>query len=155
MRSLFFVVLALGLGLHGAPLAAQDPAEPDRRRRGDPLELLLAIAGDLELTQAQATRIREIQRDLEVRNRPLVERLVEVQRRVRAQLASSGASGRRSRPTRTQLDIARPPMRQIQVNNRRAMEEVGALLTADQKNRAAELLDLEDFERGWRSSKGP
>jgi hypothetical protein len=155
MRSLPVVVLAAGLTLPVAPLFAQDPSA-GQAGSGDPLELLLGIAEALDLSTVQVARIREIQGDLEERNRPLVDRLVEVQRRVRAQLASSvGRDAVRRRPTDTELDIARPPLRQIRINNREAMEEVGAILTNEQKRRAAELLDLDGYERRWRGRASP
>lgn len=144
MRSTAILILAISVGIAPAPAAAQ--ARRHDARSGDPLELLLSIGEALELTGTQATRIREIQRDLEERNRPLVERLVEIRRQIQEQQAASRVPGGGSRPSPTHLEIARPPMRQIHINNRRAMEEVGALLTADQKARAAELLELEAFD---------
>ena len=66
-----------------------------------------------------------------------------------------GRDAVRRRPTDTELDIARPPLRQIRINNREAMEEVGAILTNEQKRRAAELLDLYGYERRWRGRASP
>jgi hypothetical protein len=152
MRSVPFLVLLLCFGCIET-VAAQNSSRP--QIEGDPLELLLGIADEMELTAEQVRRIREIQVGLEQRNRPLVNRLVEIQQSVQAQADSSGSGGgSRGRPSRAHLEMSRPPMRQIQANNLDAMEEVGELLTDRQKEIADTLLDLpEPGRRGRRSRR--
>ena len=84
-------------------------------------------------------------------NRPHVERLLQIQREVQAQFvpARADGGGRMAEPTEEQLELARAPLRQIQANSIAAMEEVNALLTSQQKERAAALLRV-DRRRGDR-----
>lgn len=131
--------LAFGLALATAEPAAGQ-RQPDRQG-GDPVEMLVAISRELRLTETQVQSLREIQRRLEAANRPLVERLVEIQREVRPPSARDGRRPARE-PTEAQLAAARPPLRRIQENNRSAMEEVNALLTSEQKRIASELLEV-------------
>ena len=153
MRLLSFILTLGWLIVLSVP--AEGQAGPDREvREGDPVEMLLQIRSELQLSSDQIGRLRRVQRELEERNRPLVDRLVEVQRRVRTQLvrADSGG-GSRTRPSRDHLDIARAPIRQIHANNIEAMEEVGRVLTRSQKRVAAELLDLPGVDRLWRRGR--
>ncbi len=112
----------------------------------DPVEVLLDLRRQLDLTRSQVASLREIQRKLGEINRPLVEEIFAIQKQVRAQLVDTNPENRRRsmRPTESQLAAARVPMEKIQANNLAAMEEVNAVLTEMQKRRAAALLRIQD-----------
>lgn len=149
VRPLLFLLTVL----LAAPVVAQQPDTP-AAAQGDPVEMLIGIREQLGLTDVQVVYLRRIQERLERRNRPLVERLLEVQQQVQAQLvrADSGRTSSR-RPTNTHLEIARAPMRRIQENNQEAMEDVGDVLTREQKRIANELLDLPSLENRRRGNR--
>jgi uncharacterized membrane protein len=118
----------------------------------DPVEVLLDLRRQLDLTETQVSSLREIQRTLRETNRPLIEEIFAVQRQVKSQLVEANPQTRRrpARPTESQLAAARVPMEKIQANNLAAMEAVNGLLTEEQKRRAAALLRIQDrrSERG-------
>jgi hypothetical protein len=134
----------LALTLFASPSFAQD----SRGSRGedDPVEVLLDIRRELDLTETQVAALRRIQRELEATNRPLVREIMAIQRQVRSSFVvlhtDSGGPGRT--PSASELAAARVPLEKIQQNNLAAMERVNALLTSDQKRRAETLLQIRE-----------
>ncbi len=145
---LALVLALLAVSCARAPVAAQIGGSnlPE-----DPVEVLLDMRRQLDLTRSQVDALREIQSRLQKMNHPLIEQVFSVQRRVRAQLVDSSPDDfRRNRgPTRTELHAARIPMETILRNNLAAMEQVNAMLTDEQKRRAAVFLRIRDgrFDR--------
>ncbi len=121
----------------------------------DPVEVLLDLRRQLDLTRSQVGALREIQSRLQETNRPLIQQVFAVQRRVRAELVGSSPDDfRRGRqPTRTELHAARIPMETILRNNLAAMEQVNAMLTDEQKRRAAVFLRIRDGRSDRRSHR--
>jgi hypothetical protein len=142
---LFSLILLLFATLPGVAQGHRDALVD----RGDPVEMLLDIRRQLQLSPEQITELKKIQARLEAANRPYVERLLEIQREVQSQFVTASADGRRhsNEPTEAQMELARVPLRQIQQNSVAAMEEVNGLLTPQQKERAATLLRV-DGRRG-------
>lgn len=134
-------------------LVADTAAGQRPTRIDDPVDALLDLRRELDLTRTQIAGLREIQRRLFEANRPLVEELLAVQRQVRAELTVSNTGARRleRRPSETHMSALRRPMELIQANNVSAMQEVNAILTESQKRRAAMLLRIRDRRRGWGS----
>jgi Spy/CpxP family protein refolding chaperone len=141
--------LILFLALLSAPeaLAAQRPSAPERAEesresRGGPVDLLLRRRDRLDLSEEQVSRLEEIRRRMEERNRPLVSRLLQMRREIRAEF---GGSRRELEPARREeyrrrVEAARPLLREIRENNRAAMREVGEVLTRRQKERVRRML---------------
>jgi Spy/CpxP family protein refolding chaperone len=115
----------------GGPFLLADSPPPH-----SPVGLLLARRAELQLTAAQVERLSGIERELERRNEPLVREVLELRREVRR--------GATSRPRdmspderallRSQVERARPLLRQVQANNRQAMRQVGRVLTPQQRS---------------------
>lgn len=124
-----------------------------QRDRGDddgPVRALLELRTRLDLTDDQVTRLNAIDADLQSRNDPLVTRLVEVRRDIRA-------LGRRSEFTpdqKARYDVligeARPLMRQIRDNTNAAMRQIGTVLTDFQRGQLSEILRDRDGNDGRR-----
>lgn len=157
-------ILVLALLLAPAPLVAQERPHPEghprpmlaeaMERRG-PLAALLRDREALGLTPAQVTQIEAIQQRLLERNRPLVEQLL--------RLRQSAGDPPRVRPQEMtpeqrqawerRVEQARPIMRQIHENNRQAMQEVGTVLTEQQKQQIRER--IRERESKVRERGGP
>jgi hypothetical protein len=138
------------------PAAAQG-ARPNPSQGADPLELLLGMHRQLNLSSHQISSLREVQQRLDAANRPLVERLVAIQRQVQAEKHHVSARLDDRVPSPTHLELARGPLHKIHENNVAAMEEVNALLTADQKRIACTLLQFQcrhDRRSGWIRLRG-
>ncbi len=144
------------LALLGAPpaLAAQrsapPPAEEVRAAPGGPVDLLLLRRDRIGLRAGQVARLQEIRRRAEERNGPLVARLLEMRRAVRAEFPGAPrdlASARRAE-YRRRVEAARPLLREIRENNRAAMREVGRVLTARQKEEVRRMLRESGERRG-------
>jgi Spy/CpxP family protein refolding chaperone len=149
------ILLALIMvALSTAPLAAQSGRQ-GTANSGDPVELLLNMRWQLHLSSHQVAALREIQQRLEAANRPLVERLIAIQREVKSEVvhATGGRGEHDRRPSEAQLDLARGPLRKIHENNMAAMEAVNSLLSAEQKRIACSLLQVRcrphDRRPGW------
>lgn len=154
------MLLILGPLLCAAPVAAQEQpqeqalppahAEHGRRFERGPVEVLLRHRDQLGLTDAQVARLQALDARMEERNRPLVERLLEMRR------AHRGERRDRERPLteeerremRRRKEQARPLMREIRQNNREAMSQVGEILTEEQKTRLREI--IRERREQWR-----
>ncbi|HET7229329.1 MAG TPA: hypothetical protein VFJ16_04970 [Longimicrobium sp.] len=140
-----------------APAAAQ--AEPGgqpglqvlRESELRPLEQLMAVRDELQLTDPQVARLRQIAIRLEQTNRPLRRQLFEEYGRWREQRR---LELERMTPAQRQAELRRiramgeppvpPPLRplvaRIRGNMRHALREAGTVLTPGQKARARELV---------------
>lgn len=150
--------LTLVLALLAAPAALpaqQHPSPP----RGDgaksahegPVEMLLRRSERLGLSEAQVARLEEIGRRMEETNRPLVARLLEMRRGLRADFRHDPdeMDPAERAEYRRRLEAARPLMREIRENNRAAMREVGEVLTPPQKDEVRRMLrDRHDEKKG-------
>lgn len=158
MRIHPLLATAAALLLAVAPAAAQAP-EPDgqpgiealRESEQRPLEQLMAVRDQLQLSDPQVARLRQIAVRLEQTNRPLrrqlfleyrrwrEQRRVELERMTPAQrdaeLRRIQALGDPPVPPRL-----RPLVMQIRGNIRVALQEAGGVLTPAQKVRARELV---------------
>jgi|GEM_PF-2225762 len=133
-------------GPHGQP-GLEELQQTEQR----PLELLMQVRDELQLTEAQVARLRQIAGRLEETNRPLRRQLVaeygrwREQRRVellrmtpaqrRAELRRANAAGRPPVP----LPL-RPLVARIRRNVRIATHEAAAVLTPAQRARAREMV---------------
>ena len=148
--------LLLVLAVLGAPvtLDAQRPArgEPERSEPGrhGPVEMLLRDRERLGLDAQQVVRLEEIARRMEERNRPLVARLLEMRRQIRAEfpVPSEEMSPPQREEFRRRLKDAHPLLREIRQNNDAAMREVGEVLTPPQKEQVREILREHRKKRG-------
>jgi hypothetical protein len=138
-------LILLALLCVGAPAAAQTLTDGSSFP-GDPVEALLDLRRQLDLTRSQVAGLKEIQAELREANRPLIEQVFAVQRRVRAEFVDTGRGdqGRSGRPSRSELYAVRVPIESILRNNLAAMERVNAMLTDEQKRRAAVFLRVRD-----------
>lgn len=157
---------AAALLLAAVPAAAQEPApggqpgiEVLRESEQRPLEQLMAVRDELQLTDPQVARLRQIAIQLEQTNRPLrrqlfleyrrwrEERRVELERMTPAQrdaeLRRVQAMGDPPVPPRLQ-----PLVRQIRGNVGMAMREAGRVLTPAQKARVREMVRERRQQRG-------
>ena len=157
MRSSRLVALAAGLLLAAAPAAAQDDGPPVRgaelleRREQRPLDRLMEVRGELELSDAQVRRLQSIAARLEETNRPLREELV---RRWQAVREERRAALMRMTPEQRQAELRRvreqgpppvpeslrPLVQRMRGNIGAAMREAGTVLTPRQKARARALM---------------
>lgn len=102
-----------------------------------PIQLLLAQRDSMQLTAAQVTQLRQMDEALRQQNAPLVRTMLELRREVQDLVGihpRNMTAAQREQFVR-QAARARPIMEQVQQNNRRAMERVSELLTAEQKRR--------------------
>jgi Spy/CpxP family protein refolding chaperone len=126
--------------------------------RGDPVDLLLEIRQELNLSRDQVNALRNIQERLERSNRPHVELLLEIQREVRTHTGNSASfTGRdASRASEEQMERGRAALRRINENNLRAMESIAEVLTDSQKAATARILRLDRRRSGpWQEWRFP
>lgn len=140
--------------------AQQRDSRPGIERKADrgPVDALLSRREALNLTDTQIERLEVIKQRIEARNRPLVEQLL--------RMRDSAGDHRRVHPRdmtpdereafRKRIEQARPLLQQIRSNNREAMEEVGQILTREQKASVREHIRQrkKGFE-GRRKERGP
>jgi len=140
------------LGILALPVASPIAAQIDLGEvHRDPVEMLLDLHRQLDLTRSQISALRQIQRELTAVNRPLIREIAAVQREVRTELIRDTSSDERQRePSESQLEAARAPMEAIRRNNLAAMERVNAQLTELQKKRASVLLRIPERARDRR-----
>lgn len=171
MRIHALLAAAAALLLAAAPAAAQPGpgGHPGlqvlRETEQRPLELLMDVRDELQLTDPQVVRLRQIATRLEQTNRPLRRQLVaeygrwREQRRMeleRMSPAQRRAELRRARrhPQPPVPEPLRPLVRQIRGNVQAAVQEAGTVLTPQQKVRARELLRERRAERMERRRRG-
>jgi hypothetical protein len=137
------LLLALVMLVTPVPLLAQQHGQAHpapsavgaTMARHAPLANLLRDREALGLSALQVTQLEQIERQLIERNRPLVEDLLRIRRgmgeahRVRPNEMSPEQRQRWER----MIAEARPIMHQIRRHNRDAMEEVGRVLSQDQR----------------------
>lgn len=152
LASCLFLSLLILAGVTSADAQAGTP-----RFDEDPVEVLLDLRRDLGLHWSQVSSLRRIQEELWEKNRPLIERVLETQRQVRAELATEYSGFRRweLRPTDAHLAAIREPMEAIHANNIAAMERVNAILTESQKRRAAILIRMQNGHHDGRRTELP
>jgi hypothetical protein len=149
-RSAFLLPLAAAvLALASPSLQAQDNGGPrgDRPQRfnRNPVAVLVDSAQVLGLSNDQATRIRAIAQELDVRNRPAVDSLDLYRPR-----DGGGGMGRgeMTPEMRERMQHVRPFMQQLRESNREALDRALALLTPEQRERAQAMLPPERMGRG-------
>jgi hypothetical protein len=138
-------VLGLALFLAPATLSAQGPPFlRDSLTVGDPIAILLQRRAELRLSAPQVRQLEDIQHRLGEANGPLVTELVEIRRQVQAAGPADPPSMTPEQRAgfRRLVDRARPLVQTIGRNNLQAMEEVGGVLTPDQRA----------LVRGWLAS---
>jgi hypothetical protein len=165
------LMLAAAPGMAQPAIAQQQP-EPELLDRADqrPFDALMDVRAELQLSDAQVSRLQGIAARLEATNRPLREELLRrwhafrEQRRAellrmtpeqrQAELARVRAQGRPPVP-----DELRPLVQRIRGNVAGARREAGTVLTPRQKARARQLLrerrqDRLQNGRGGRMGRG-
>ena len=158
--------LWVGLALVLAPLALEGqqtapgpkPMGPDPRREifsdmDGPVQFLLRNRVVLSLTTDQVTRLQEIDREMEERNRPFVMQLLQIRRQIPRRVRESQMTPAQLEAYRAQLRAAQPLLEQIRENNHVAMRGVGNVLTEPQKTRLREILSAERDDDGGRDSR--
>jgi hypothetical protein len=128
----------LALVLVGLLCGNLDGQDRNRSRDHDdpgPISTLLSLEAELGLTAVQVERLTSVDRRMDELNHPLVTRL----NGIRKQIRTLGDREERRSPANLEtyeayLAVARPLMREIERNNRTAMEEVGEILTDAQKD---------------------
>ncbi len=145
-------------GPDGQP-GLQELQETEQR----PLDLLMQVRDELQLSDPQVARLRQIAGRLEETNRPLrrqlfeeygrwreqrraeLERMTPAQRR--AELRRANAAGRPPVPP-----PLRPLVARIHGNRQQALREAASVLTPEQRARAREMIGA---RRGGRMGGGP
>jgi hypothetical protein len=152
MHRYLVAVLLLVVGA-GADLQAQDHSRgnPDP----GPITTLLNLQQEVGLSAAQVEQLVGIELRMDEQNQPLVTRLVEIRRRIRALGPRREMSPENRALFESYIAEARPIMRDIRENNEAAMEQVGEVLSEAQKDMLARLLrDRNDNrDRSDRSSR--
>ncbi|MBV9108602.1 MAG: hypothetical protein JO306_04245 [Gemmatimonadetes bacterium] len=150
----FALLLAISpMGVQAA--RAQTGDEPLAQQEQRPLETLMEVRQELQLTDAQMSQLQQIALRLDATNRPLRQELV---RRWQAYREQRRTELLRMSPAERQAELeriraqqdeqGRPPVpaelqplvRQIRGNIAMAMREAGTVLTPAQKARARELV---------------
>lgn len=164
MRIHALLAAFLAVLLAAAPAAAQPGPDVHpglqvlRDREQRPLELLMDVRAELNLTEPQMVRLRQIATRLEQTNRPLRRQLVAEHARWREQRrlelermtpAQRRAEWRRIRrnPHPPVPPPLRPLVNRIRGNVQAAVQEAGTVLTPEQKVRARQLLRERAAER--------
>jgi hypothetical protein len=176
MKSYVRYMVALSL-LAAAPAAAQtgrpgaDSARGGRWEHGGKhhrpaFQGLLAHRQELQLTDAQVSRLQEIGRRLEERNAPIRAQLrshhEQFKAQRRAQMERLTPEQRRDTLRRLREEghrrevpqAMRAPMEQMRANIRAAMEEAQGVLNPQQKERARQLMQEARRKRGDRMHRG-
>lgn len=162
--------LAALLAAAAVPAAAQPGEQPPFREDAarQPFEALLRHREELQLSDDQVRRIQTIGRQLEERNAPLRQRLVQEHRRWReerrAQLERMTPRQRRAELRRMRgqrgeppvPEALRPTVHQMRVNISDAMHQAQGVLTAEQRVRAQDILrrQLRPAERPGMQRRG-
>ena len=153
LAPLAFLLAMSPAGVQAARAQAGD--EPIAQQEQRPLETIMEVRQELQLSDAQVSRLQQIAARLEATNRPLRAELV---RRWQAYREQRRAELLRMTPAERQEELARiraqqdgqgrppvpaelqPLVRQIRGNIAAAMREAGTVLTPGQKARARELV---------------
>ena len=172
------LLVAVGVLLAAAPAGAQPDgpplhaAEMLERREQQPFDRLMAVRGELGLSDAQVVRLQAIAARLEETNRPvrmeLLRRWREIREERRAELMRMTPEQRQAELRRVREQgpppvppRLRPLVQQMRRNIAGAMREVGTVLTPAQKARARALVRERRGEmgpgprRGGRPGMGP
>lgn len=133
--------------------SAQEPVPP--RPGTGAVDFLLAHRDSLGLQPSQVARLEEVREGLTGRNRPYVERFVEIRRRWLRERPPGwrqlGGRERRAARLRFQREVreeVRELREAVERNNRAAVAEVRRVLTAEQREAARELLLARPGPRG-------
>jgi len=147
MRNIFkYICLALVLAAAPARLMAQEGRSQGAPKWGHhgkgPVEMLLRERAELNLTDAQVVRLKEIDARMVERNRPYVQQLTAMRRALPAELRGSPREMTEEQRAafREKMKAAKPLFERIHENNHAAMREVGEVLNAEQKARVREML---------------
>jgi len=151
-RSALLLPLAAALLALASTAQAQDGGPPrgDRPRFArNPVAVLVDSAQVLGLSGDQATQVRVIAQELDVRNHPALDSL----ERYRPRDGGGGMGGGMGRgemtpEMRERMQHLRPLMQQLRENNRAALDQAMALLTPEQRERAQAMLPPERMGRG-------
>jgi hypothetical protein len=159
-----FILLLLGLALAPLPLAAQQQGQQPGQQQGQrqstgrfvrlgdsgPVQFLLRNRAELKLTAEQVTRLEEVDREVEAKNRQYVTQLVQIRREL--------PRGRGREPTTEQRQLfdaqMKPLLMKIDENWKVAMRQVmGQVLTEEQKARIPALIENERKSDGGRDPR--
>jgi Spy/CpxP family protein refolding chaperone len=174
MRSLRWTLAAAALLLAAAPAAAQpggpplgapDGPQPMRQEEMRPMDALLDVRQELQLTDPQVTRLQQIAQRLEQTNRPLRQRLAVEWARWREQRRQElerMTPAERSAELERLQGMGRPPVpeplrplvAQMRMNVGAALREAGGVLTPRQKARMRQLMEARRRMDGGRMGPG-
>ena len=139
------LLLSVTRPVHAQTVGGEDPVPAGRN---GPIQLLLEHREEMALTADQVARLQEIQARVEERNRPLVQRFLEIRRRWERERPANWATlppaRRRQLQERFQSGIraeSRDLGARVQANHRAAMLRVRGLLSSAQRVRLRSLLD--------------
>ena len=162
-KALRYLWVVLALVLAPLPLVGQQqpgtPAVDPRTRReifddmDGPVQFLLRNRVVLSLTTDQVTRLQEIDRQMDERNRPYVMQLLQIRRQIPRRARESEMTPQQLEAYRAQLRAAQPLLERIRANNHVAMKDVGSVLTDPQKTRLREILSAERNDDGGRDPR--
>ena len=150
MRRTIFIWVGLLLLAIPRPGQAQTDEAPSRFPSGEngPIQTLLDHREEFGLTSAQVDRLRAMQSRVVERNRPLVQRFLEIRRRWERERPANWRTlppaRRRQIQERFQGTIraeSRALEEQVQTNHRAAMLEVRAMLTREQRQKLRSFLE--------------
>lgn len=119
------------------PVAAPtEVMEPIGSMQPPPVHALLGFRARLQLTSAQVAALDSIGQQVSTANGPLMDEL----REATAETSSPRGYGYRRRPRQLD-DEERAALRKVRDNNRRAVEAVRTVLTAEQERTTCEIFD--------------
>jgi len=150
-------IAMLGLALMlGTGTMLEGQTRSTRNTDLSPIDMLLNVGAEIGLTPDQIARLERIDTRVDAMNGPLVSRLGEIRKRSRA----LGPRNEHTVDQRAQYEAlmteARPILREISRNNRTAMEQVGEVLTDDQRARVADMIrERVERERSRSGTRAP
>lgn len=143
--TLWLALVAMAMPAASAQSGHSRPDGSSHSSRGadaGPIPELLRHRAELGLNAEQAKALREIDRKMEVQNRPFVEKLLRIRRgmHVRPGVKPSEMTAEERKEFEGRMAEARPLWEKIRENNHAAMREVGDVLNSEQKTQLKELL---------------
>jgi hypothetical protein len=147
MRARIRIGLAFALLTMPGALAAQ--AGPPGRAAGpmqmmaqrSPVDIILEHRADLKLSDDQVTKLEAIDRAVEEKNRPHVEKIRETMGNAPTRPGGmQNMTPQEREAMRARREAVRPLMEKIQANNQEGLKQAEEVLAPDQRSQARELI---------------
>jgi Spy/CpxP family protein refolding chaperone len=149
------IIVLLALLLAAGPEAEAQDRQGQRAPEAGPIQLLLQLRSEINLTADQIAHLERIDADMDRLNGPLVAQMSAIRAKIRELGPVESMSPRRRAAFEAYLAEARPLMDEIQQNNSVAMQRVGAVLTEAQRQWIAEQLREREENSRERNARFP